>query len=349
MPPHAGSGSGPHRGIVLSGHHLVNFHRLDPQHVLNDLDAVLCDLNRERCSGRVIALNSLENRVYLIELEDGSEVVAKFYRPGRWSREQILEEHDFLKLAASSEIPVVAALARPVDGATLYDTPQGIHFALFPKVRGRLTAELADSQAEVLGRYLGRLHALGRTRPRGLRPSLDVGTFGDDSLDTLESRWTQHSPSFQRYLQVAEDFLDVIDPIIAEPLRSKSQIVHGDCHVGNVLWDGDAPFLLDFDDLTRCLPVQDLWLVAPGRDEDSLATREALLAGYRAFADFDEDDFVYVEPLRGLRMIHYNAWIARRWDDPVFPATFVNFGSDRHWQEECQALMETADLVRQIV
>lgn len=339
------------KGIVLSQDQLVNFHRLDPQHLLGAIDGVLASMGRPRSTGRVLALNSLENRVYLVSVEDGLDVVTKFYRPGRWSPEQILEEHRFLGLAKEAEIPVVAPLGAPgASGSvqTLHTTPEGIWFALFPKVRGRLTSELSDAQAEVLGRYLGRLHGLARSLPQSVRPRLDVDTFGDDALDRLETSLggAGQSPSFRRYVQVAEEFLDVVDPLLSPALAERSQIVHGDCHVGNVLWDGEAPFLLDFDDMTTCLAVQDLWLVAPGRDEWSLATRQALLEGYRAFADFDEDDFIFVEPLRGLRMIHYNAWIAKRWNDPIFPATFVNFGTDRHWQEECQALLEVLEHVR---
>jgi Ser/Thr protein kinase RdoA (MazF antagonist) len=325
---------------------LVNFHRLDPQRLLGSLDLVLSQMNRPRCSGRILALNSLENRVYLVQLEDDSEVVAKFYRPARWSQDQIREEHSLLRLALEAEIPVVAPLAVEPGHRSLFSAPEGISFALFPKVRGRLTSELSPEQAKVLGRYLGRLHRLTASLPQSCRPALDLGTFGDDALDTLEAHHPDPSPQLQRYLRVAEEFLDLVDPLLSESLALRAQIVHGDCHVGNVLWQGEAPFLLDFDDMTTCLPVQDLWLVAPGRDDESLVIREALLEGYRAFSVFDEDDFVFVEPLRGLRMIHYNAWVAKRWSDPVFPATFVQFGTDRHWQEECQALAESMEIVR---
>jgi Ser/Thr protein kinase RdoA (MazF antagonist) len=145
---------------------------------------------------------------------------------------------------------------------------------------------------------------------------------------------------------VAEDFLDLVEPILRGPLEERAQTVHGDCHVGNILWDGEAPFLLDFDDLTTCLPVQDLWLIAPGRGDDSQETRDSLLRGYSDFADFHDDDFSCVEALRGLRMIHYVAWIARRWQDPIFPATFINFANDRYWQEECQAIMDAAETIQ---
>lgn len=339
---------------------LVNFHSLDPQVVLDDVDVVLHEMGRARSSGRVMALNSLENRVYLIELEDGSEVVAKFYRPARWSAAQIAEEHHFLLRALAAEIPVVAPLVCGSQAgseikteaglgsseATLFKTKAGIRFSLFPKVRGRLTAELSLKQAEVLGRYLGRLHLLGRSMPLKRRPPLDIHTFGDDALDALESAKIVQAPQFRRYIMLAEEFLDLVDPILSGPMHERAQTVHGDCHIGNILWDGEAPFLLDFDDMSTCLPVQDIWLIAPGRDEENAETRRALLAGYEQFLEFCDDDFVCVEPLRGLRMIHYTAWIARRLSDPIFPATFVDFGSDRYWQEECQALMEAADCIR---
>jgi len=332
--------------IVLSDTDLVNFHSLDPQVVLDDVDIVLLEMGMARSSGRVMALNSLENRVYLIELEDGAEVVAKFYRPGRWSQAQIEEEHHFLLRAVEAEIPAVAPLVCNPNRASLFKTQAGIRFSLFPKVRGRLTAELSIKQAEVLGRYLGRLHLLGRSMPLKHRPPLDLNTFGDDSLDALESAKIAKSPQFSRYIIVAEEFLDLIEPILSGPMRARAQTVHGDCHVGNILWNGEAPFLLDFDDMSTCLPVQDIWLIAPGRDLESQETRKALLGGYEQFLEFCDDDFICVEPLRGLRMIHYAAWIARRLSDPIFPATFVDFGSDRYWQEECQALMEAADCIR---
>lgn len=322
----------------------ANFHRLDPQTILSEIDDVLAEMGKERSSGRVIALNSLENRVHLLELQDRSQVVVKFYRPGRWSNEALREEHELLFAAQNEEIPVVAPLQNRV-GQSVFETHLGVRYSLFPRVRGRLTCELTLPQAEVLGRYLGRLHALCLNRPLVHRPPLDIFTFGDASLDTLEASKLPDTPQKQRYVQVADDFLALVEPILNDLMGHGMQTVHGDCHVGNVLWDGEAPFLLDFDDMTTCLPVQDIWLIAPGRDTESSEIREVVLRGYEQFHHFDRGQLTAIEALRGLRMIHYVAWIARRWEDPMFPATFPDFSSDRYWQEESQALMESASLI----
>lgn len=319
-----------------------NFHALDPQHTLDDLEVALHAMDLPRTSGRILALNSLENRVYLVELEDNSSVVVKYYRPARWNREQITEEHQFLNLLQENEIPAVAPLRTARENQSLFETRNGILFCLFPKVRGRLTDELSLTQARTLGRYIGRMHALGAQFPLRHRPALDLATFGDDAVDQIEQSGLANCPMGQRYIGIADQFLDLIDPIL---IKQPTQTVHGDCHVGNVLWDQDAPFLIDFDDLTTCAPVQDLWLVAPGRDDESMRLRGAVLEGYSQFHTFDESSFDCVEALRGLRMIHYVAWIARRWSDPIFPATFPLFAGDSFWQEESEALQQSMTII----
>lgn len=331
-----------HDALRSKGLSSRDFHALDPQHALDDLDEALHSLDLPRATGRILTLNSLENRVYLVELEDGTEVVAKFYRPSRWNRDQICEEHRFLWMLQEDEIPAVAPLRTADEGLSLFTTQRGILFCLFPKVRGRLTDELSTTQAVTLGRYIGRIHALGQQFPLRHRPPLDLSTFGDDALDQIDASGLATSPMAQRYVSIADQFLDLIDPILMD---QPMQTVHGDCHVGNVLWDGDSPFLIDFDDLTSCLPVQDLWLIAPGRDEDSLRLRDAVLQGYTQFQSFDDSSFSCAEALRGLRMIHYVAWIARRWADPIFPSTFPLFGADAFWQEEAEALHQCTSII----
>lgn len=338
----------------MESQNLLSFFKLDPQHVLDDVDKALAQLGQSRCTGRMIALNSLENRVYLAELEDGEQIVVKFYRPGRWTRAQILEEHSFLASLAENEIPVVAPMRWHEAGLTLFSTSSNngsIALAVFPKVRGRLTDELSFRQAEILGRYIGRMHMIFGSRRLEHRPALGVNTFGDDALDDLERSGLICSPSGARYIQSAELVLDLIDPILALASGSQcesTQPVHGDCHVGNVLWNGESPFLLDFDDMTSCLRVQDLWLISPGRDTGSLQTRDAFIRGYEQFSHFDDAELRCVEPLRALRMIHYTAWIAKRWADPLFPRTFPNFGSDSYWQDETVALQEIAEMISSI-
>ncbi len=308
-----------------------NFFELTPDLILDTVEAALGGV---RATGRTLALNSLENRVYDIELEDQAPVIVKFYRPGRWTAEQILEEHEFVKELYASEIPVAAPLALK-NGDTLGLSPLGLYFALFPKIRGRLVDELSDDQLRLVGRFIGRIHTVGARYKVGHRMQLDAETFGVAPLTTLKNgNWIDlnyHS----RYLSVAQELIELARTRLDGVLF---QAVHGDCHLGNLIWNAEGPCFLDFDDFVLGPPVQDLWLLLPGRDEESIRMRNLLLEGYETMRSFDHKTLQLIEPLRALRLIRYSAWIAERWSDPAFKNMFSGFDGVTYWQEETEAL-----------
>jgi Ser/Thr protein kinase RdoA (MazF antagonist) len=310
---------------------------LTPDVVLDALESIGL-----RVDGRLLALNSYENRVYQASLEEAgaagaSHVVAKFYRPARWSDAQILEEHDFARELAGREVPVVAPLAPT--GATLHRY-RDFRFAVFPR-RGGRPPELEDPKVlEWIGRFLGRIHAVGASRAFAHRPALDSRTFGAEPRqwllasgflpDDLREAW--ETSSAQALEAVERCYARVGD---ARPIR-----LHGDCHVGNILWTEDGPHFVDLDDARAGPAVQDLWMLLSGERSAALQGLKALLDGYRQFHDFDPRELQLVEALRTLRLLHYSAWIARRWDDPAFPAAFPWFNTQRYWQDRILELRE---------
>lgn len=313
-----------------------SFFALTPEGILDAVEsAILLHEPDLRATGRAMALNSLENRVYDVELEDNSHVVAKFYRPGRWTFQQIQEEHDYLFALMDAEIPVVAPLA--VDGESLFESEEGIFFTLFPKVKGRLMDELDKDRLKTLGRYIARIHNTGDRFQFHHRLQLTADLWGKKPLQyILQSGFLD--PSYApRYQAIANQLIQIaeqkLSPLPAIPL-------HGDCHLGNTLWQQDSPFFLDFDDAMTAPAVQDIWMVVRGRDEAAKRDRDYLLEGYETFRPFDRSTLDLIEPLRALRMIHYSAWIARRWKDPAFAKVFPNFGSPRYWEEEINSLQE---------
>ena len=320
------------------------FATLTPERVLDALDAA-----GFRGDGRLLALNSYENRVYLAGIEDGAPVVAKFYRPERWSDAQILEEHAFVADLASREIPVVPALARD-DGATLHHH-EDLRFALFPK-RGGRAPELEDRATRLwLGRFIGRIHAVGAIAPYVLRPTLDIETFGIEPRAWIVSNNIVPAPLADVWSGVVDQALAGVrrcDERAATPEYARTIRLHGDCHAGNVLWtqsDGNSgadagPHFVDFDDSRMGPALQDLWMLLSGSREDMTRQLADVLAGYEQFYDFDRRELARLEALRTLRMIHYSAWLARRWDDPAFPAAFPWFGTAHYWQNQILALRE---------
>ena len=322
-----------------------SFFSLGADQVLNEVERVLQTNDGSRATGRVLALNSLENRVYEMEWENGLSYVAKFYRPHRWTLDQISEEHAFVYKLKELEIPVVVPLR--INGSlnpekSISKTSTDIHFAVFPKVKGRLRDELSESQLKSLGRYLGRMHGIGATWTLKHRKPINVLTFGREPLHTLRSGPFLKGNFKHHYEQIAEK---IIERSEIQFKNCRVQTVHGDCHVGNTLWQDEAPYFLDFDDLTTAPVSQDVWMIIKGRDEVSVRDRLYLLEGYEQMHEFDYASLVLIEPLRALRMIHYAAWISQRWEDPQFPKVFPDFGSDRYWREEIQALDEIYDLM----
>ena len=334
------------------------FFELTPDRVLDAVEA-----SGLHCTGRCLTLNSFENRVYDVELdlddedsEEGGQSsaflasrriarsrIAKFYRPGRWNEAQILEEHAFLDDLAQNEIPVVAPLPFP-DGSTLRKTPAGdIWYALFPKIGGRAPEELTDEQLIRIGRLLGRIHNTGAARDASHRLELTPAVYGWSNLEfLLKGNWIPLDLQ-SRYEQVAQRILVAIEPFFSGVATHR---IHGDCHLGNLLWSPQGPFFVDFDDMLRGPAVQDLWLLISTRDETARAQMDRLLQGYEEMREFDRRTLRLVEPLRALRFIHYSAWLARRWSDPAFPAAFPNFGSHHYWLDEIQDLEEQWRLIQ---
>ena len=299
-------------------------------------DAVLDALESAgwRGDGRLLGLNSYENRVYQVSLEDGNTVVAKFYRPERWSDAQILEEHAYSSELAGREIPVVAPLG--ARGETLH-RHAGFRFAVFPR-RGGRTPELEDAKVlEWIGRFLGRIHAVGAVAQFRERPVLDAETFGEEPR-----AWLLDSGL------IPEELIDVWAGVSAEALDRAKEIFHGhrgirllgDCHVGNILWTDAGPHFVDLDDARTGPSVQDLWMLLAGDRETATRQLKALIEGYERFHTFNREELALIEPLRTLRLLHYSAWIARRWEDPAFPAAFPWFGTTRYWQDRIQELRE---------
>lgn len=326
------------------------FFELGPNEVLDAVEEVLAgDLAGLRATGRSQALNSLENRVYEIELEATpvQSVVTKFYRPGRWTAEQILTEHAFLAALGEVEVPAVAALPLKNGIApTLAQSPLGIYFAVFPKMRGRILNELDDERLRILGRFIARIHAVGQRFPANARLELNVQNYGWESLDFLQSGNFLASPMGERYAQEVTQLLKRLEDFLATGDRELRPLaIHGDCHLGNTLWLDKSPFILDFDDMVRGPAVQDIWMIIRGRDEEAQRQRQVLLEAYEEFQDFSWSSLRFIEAFRALRMIHYAAWIGRRWEDPSFQKTFPDFASSRYWQEEIVALSEVGELL----
>ncbi|NOY44122.1 MAG: serine/threonine protein kinase [Deltaproteobacteria bacterium] len=314
------------------------FRGLTPDKVLDAVEAA-----GYRCDGRLLALNSYENRVYQVGIEGAEPLIAKFYRPGRWSDEAIREEHRFTRELADEEIPAVPPLAAG-DGRTLFHF-QGFRFALYPKRPGRPPELEHPDTLRRLGRFLGRIHAVGGLRPFRHRPTIDPTTFGEEPVRyLLESRIL---PPYleDAYRAVAEAVLEGVRRCYERAGPVRRIRLHGDCHPGNVLWTPDGPHFVDFDDSRMGPAVQDLWMLLSG-DRDAMEEQLALvLEGYGLFADLDPQELHLVEALRALRMLHHSAWLARRWNDPAFPAAFPWFREPRYWEEQILALREQAALL----
>lgn len=301
-----------------------------------------------RPTGVFYPLNSYENRVYEIQLEEHDPIVAKFYRPGRWSAEAIGEEHRFTRALADAQIPVLEPLmlSRPLEGFGSLGKMEGILYALFPKFRGRQHSDNTLDELERLGCSLGHLHKVGENFQVKHRMHLTPETYGyvnvefllsqaflpKDLLDPLED-------SLYSALEGVEDHFSEADPAI--PL-------HGDCHHGNILWGRDGPVLLDFDDMLVAPPVQDFYMLFYGTPEEQQEQKRAFFAGYETFRTFDPKILYLAEPLRTLRLIHYSAWIGRRYEEEIFQRAFPYYRERRYWEEFLQTMKEQISLLREL-
>ena len=338
------------------------FETLTPDLVLDALDSVGL-----RGDGRLTALSSYENRVYQVQLEDGSAVVAKFYRPERWSDAQILEEHSFAAELMTAEIPVIGPLMLSSESSG----PSTLHhfaefaFSVSPR-RGGRAPELDDGEVlEWIGRFLARIHAVGAKQPFTSRPTLNLDTFGIEPMQWLlehdkvpldvQSAWTKEC-------QTAIDLIAGYATLAgAGGLKDQNSggirllRLHGDCHPGNILWTpadaalaaGPGPHFVDLDDARMGPAVQDLWMLLSGDRQQRTRQLGMLMDGYEQFREFNRDELALIEPLRTLRLIHYSAWLARRWSDPTFPVNFPWFGSSDYWQGQVLMLQEQIEAMQE--
>lgn len=310
------------------------YSNLTPDCILDAIDSA-----GFHCDGRLQALNSYENRVYQAWLEDDTSLIAKFYRPGRWPNAAILEEHRYALELAEREIPVVAPLI--IRDKTLYQHA-GYRFALYPRRPGR-SPELEDLDTlRWLGRFIGRIHAVGALRPFVHRPVIDIDSFGHEpSRFVLEHDFVP-ADLRETYRSVVADVIERVKQAYARAGSVPSIRLHGDCHAGNILWTGEGPHFVDLDDARMGPPVQDIWMWLSGERDAMQSQLTAVIAGYREFNDFETGQLALIEALRTLRMIHYAGWLARRWDDPAFPAAFTFFNTQHYWQDHILALREQA-------
>lgn len=301
--------------------------------------------------GRLLALSSYENRVYQVHLEDAFEgapiVVAKFYRPGRWSEAQILEEHDFAGELQAGEVPAVAPLAP--QGRTLHHHA-GFAFSVSPR-RGGRAPELDDGEVlEWIGRFLARLHVVGAQAPFRTRPALDLASFGEEPRDWLLAHHAVPLEVEGAWQRICEQALERIRVAFADAQDAgvRSIRLHGDCHPGNILWTPDAgPHFVDLDDARSGPAVQDLWMLLSGERAQRQRQLGALLDGYEQMREFDRAELALIEPLRTLRLVHYSAWLARRWEDPAFPLAFPWFGTPDYWRGQVQMLEDQLEMMEE--
>jgi Ser/Thr protein kinase RdoA (MazF antagonist) len=295
-----------------------------------------------RSDGRLLALNSYENRVYQIGLEEGAPLIAKFYRPKRWTDEAILEDHSFVQELVDHEIPVVPAML--LNGKTLH-TFEGFRFSVFPKHGGRAPELEGRSTLEWMGRFLGRIHAIGSLKPYQERPTLDIKSFGEQPRDYLLSHEFIPADLDTAYRSAVDLALESVRYCFSRAGEVASLRLHGDCHVGNVLWTDQGPHFVDFDDSRMGPAVQDLWMLLSGDRADMVHQLTDVLVGYEDFCDFNERELHLIEALRTLRLIHYAAWLAHRWDDPAFKQAFPWFNTQRYWQDRILELREQIALM----
>ncbi len=299
-----------------------------------------------QCDGRLLALNSYENRVYQIGIEDDVPVIAKFYRPERWSREAILEEHEYTFALAANDIPVVAPLRLGSTPSSLHEF-SGFQYAVYPRRGGRWPELDNEENLMWLGRFIGRIHSMGAVRHFDHRPSLNIKSYAEDSFDFIVK--SQFVPLELRtaYTTLMEDVIVQVKAVFNIVGEYKNICLHADCHPGNILWTDNGPHFVDFDDARTGPAIQDLWMLLSGDRQAMTQQLTVILQAYTEFHHFDFRELRLIEALRTLRMIHYSAWLARRWDDPSFPRNFPWFIENKYWEEQILAMREQSALMNE--
>lgn len=291
-------------------------------------------------NGRQLALNSYENRVYQVGLEDGLPLIVKFYRPERWTDDAIMEEHAFSLALAAKELPVVAP-TEDRQGKTLHEY-KGFRFALFPREGGHWPDLDTAEHREWMGRFLAQIHLLGELEDFKHRPGISIESYAEESIQYVLEHDFIPRDLLVAYQTLTDDLLIQIKRCYERAGEVKQLRIHGDCHPGNILWTDDGPHFVDFDD-TRTGPViQDLWMLLSGDRQDMSMQLSDIIEGYEMFREFDVRELNLIEPLRTMRMLHYSAWLARRWGDPAFPHNFPWFNTARYWEEQILSLREQA-------
>jgi Ser/Thr protein kinase RdoA (MazF antagonist) len=312
---------------------------LTPERILDAVESLGL-----RCDARLLALNSYENRVYQVGIEDGAPVVVKFYRPGRWTDAAILEEHEFCRELVEAEVPVVAPLE--FDGRTLHQDA-GLRFTVFPRRGGRWPELDVPDNLRWIGRFLGRIHAVGARAPFVHRPTLGIEEFGEQARAYLLQSGFIPVELEEAYRTLSSDLLARIRQRFEDAAPVRGIRLHGDCHPGNILWTDDGPHFVDLDDCRTGPAIQDLWMLLSGERDEMAVQLGHVLEGYSVFSELDSSELLLIEPLRTLRIMHYAAWLARRWDDPAFPLAFPWFNSQRYWQDHVLSLREQVPLLEE--
>lgn len=314
------------------------FDRLTPDVVMDAVESV-----GYRCDARILELNSYENRVYQIGIEDTVPVIGKFYRPGRWTNEQILEEHVFTTTLEEMDVSAVAPLVLKggqegvLEGDGTLKQHLEFRFALYPRRGGRAPELDSMENLETLGRHIGRIHAVGAGEKFRFRPSISLAEYGEQSSKYLLDNNFIPNELRTNYQTIRDTILKQLADIFT-PFRFIR--LHGDCHMGNVLWRDDLPHFVDFDDARNGPAIQDLWMMLSGDESAQSVQMSAILRGYTAFYEFDRSELRLIEPLRTLRMMYHAAWVARRWDDPAFPRAFTFFNTQHYWSNHLLELSE---------
>lgn len=308
------------------------FELLKPDYILDAIESQ--DLV---CDGRIMALNSYENRVYQVGIDEQEPIIAKFYRPGRWSNTQIREEHQFCAQLFMHELPVVPPLQNN-DGESLHQHGP-FRFALYERKGGHAPELDCMEHLNMIGRCLGRIHRVSSVEPFDYRPTIDIQSFGHDSFTYIQQYFIPDALQ-AAYTSLCEHLLSALQNRLQEHSGYRTIRVHGDCHPGNLLWRNDAPHFIDFDDARMAPAIQDIWMLLSGNLDQQKIQLETILDGYEQFHSFNHQELELVEVFRTLRIMYFSAWLARRWSDPAFPLGFPWFNTARYWEEHILTLRE---------